>query len=174
MADQRMARADLITGALLFVLSVAIFYGAWTMDRLEVRQIHPLSVPGLLPGLLAAALAVCSIVLMLQALRSPRSSGAPELGVGQAVETGAGEGSTRRVVLVGALCLIYALGLVGRMPFWLATAIFVAAFVLLFEWSEAASHRARLSSAAWAIGIGVCTGLGVAYAFSELFLVRLP
>ena len=173
MADQRMARADLVTGAVLFVLSVAVFYGAWTMDRLEIRQIHPLSVPGLLPGLLAIALAVCSILLMVEALRARRKA-ASLPGAEPAEQPETDDAGLGRVLLAGALCLIYALGLVGRMPFWLATAIFVAAFVLIFEWREADSPHARLSSAAWALGIGLGTGLAVAYAFSELFLVRLP
>ncbi|HEX2257317.1 MAG TPA: tripartite tricarboxylate transporter TctB family protein, partial [Afifellaceae bacterium] len=165
---------DLVTGAVLFVLSVAVFYGAWTMDRLEIRQIHPLSVPGLLPGLLAIALGVCSVLLMVQALRGRRKRASLPAAADAADRPETDEGGLGRVLLAAALCLIYALGLVGRMPFWLATAIFVAAFVLIFEWREAESRRGQLSSVAWALGIGLGTGLAVAYAFSELFLVRLP
>ena len=168
MADQRAARADLITGALLFVLSVAIIYGAWTMDRLEIRQIHPLSVPGLLPGILGAALAICSLVLIAQAVRARGQALAGDA----AADGETDRGAFGRLIVAGVLCLGYPLGLVGRVPFWLATAAFVTGFILIFEWREAASNR--LSSVAWALGIGLCTGIGVAYAFSELFLVRLP
>lgn len=171
MADHRAARADLITGALLFVLSVAIIYGAWTMDRLEIRQIHPLSVPGLLPGILGLALAICSLVLIAQAVRA-RAAAGRALPADTAVTGETDRGAFGRLIVAGVLCLGYALGLVGRVPFWFATATFVTAFILVFEWREAASNR--LSSLAWALGIGLCTGIGVAYAFSELFLVRLP
>jgi putative tricarboxylic transport membrane protein len=171
MADHRASRADLVTGALLFVLSVAIIYASWTMDRLEIRQIHPLSVPGLLPGILGLALAVCSLVLIAQAIRARGVADRPVSGNADVSEQ-IDRGALGRLMLAGALCLAYALGLVGRVPFWLATAAFVTAFILIFEWREAASNR--LSSVAWALGIGLVTGIGVAYAFSELFLVRLP
>ena len=171
MADHRASRADLVTGAVLFVLSVAIIYGSWTMDRLEIRRIHPLSVPGLLPGILGLVLATCSLVLIAQAIRSrgaARRSVPGDAAGGDQPEPGA----LGRLTLAGVLCLAYPLGLVGRVPFWLATAAFVSAFILVFEWREARSSR--VSRIAWALGIGLCTGIGVAYAFSELFLVRLP
>jgi putative tricarboxylic transport membrane protein len=164
-----MARADMLTGLVLFALAVAVLYGAWTMDRLEIRQVHPLSVPGLLPGLLGIALAICSVILLAQAAGARRGAAATAV----ADETDAGN-SVRNLGLAAALCLTYALGLVGRLPFWLATALFVAGFILVFEWRDASSRRERLAGLAWAIGIGLCTGLAVAYTFSKLFLVRLP
>ncbi len=169
MPDGRMARADMATGLVLFVLSVALIYGAWTMDRLELRQIHPLSVPGLLPGLLGLALAVCSVLLIAQSLRpGGRQPAAME------ADAPANPGAFRRLGVAVVLCLVYALGLVGWAPFWLATAIFVTAFILVFEWAESASAPEKLRSLAWALAIGMATGWSVAYAFSELFLVRLP
>lgn len=172
MADRRASRADLVTGVLLFVLAVAIVYGSWTMDRLEIRRIHPLSVPGLLPGILGLALGACSLLLIAGAI-GPR--GTADRQVADAGETSASNhGAIGRLVLAGALCLAYALGLVGLVPFWLATTLFVTGFILAFEWNGTVSPPARLSGLAWALGIGLCTGLGVAYAFSELFLVRLP
>ena len=171
MTDRGMARADLVTGAVLFVLAVAVIYGAWTMDRLELRQIHPLSVPGLLPGFLGIALAICSILLTVGAVQGSR----PGATRGESAVAEARDPSAfRRLMLAGGLCLVYALGLVGRIPFWLATSLFVAMFILAFEWDAAAQRRQRLASLAWALAIGLCTGASVAYAFSELFLVRLP
>ena len=64
MPDRRKAQADVVFGAMLFVLAVALIAGAWNMDRLELRQIHPLSAPGLTPGLLGLALAVASLMLV--------------------------------------------------------------------------------------------------------------
>ncbi|MEO3433494.1 tripartite tricarboxylate transporter TctB family protein [Inquilinus sp. CAU 1745] len=168
MADHRMARADLATGALLFVLAVAVIYGSWTMDRLEIRQIHPLSVPGLTPGLLGIALGLASVLLIVRAtgiLRRPAAGDAEE---------GSDRGSTERLLGVIAVCLVYALGLVGRMPFWLATAIFVAAFIAIFEWDRGGPPARRYARLAWALFLGVATGIAVTYVFRDLFLVRLP
>src|SRR5690606_27508065 len=41
------ARADLITAIVLVLLGLAVTYASWTMDRLEVRRIHPSTIPGL-------------------------------------------------------------------------------------------------------------------------------
>ena len=169
---QGQTKADLITGVVLFVLAVAIVYAAWTMDRLELRHIHPLSAPGLLPGLLGFALGVCALLLITQSLRA--------LSVISDTQDDSARSETRvdgrlfRLAIAVFLCLAYALGLVGLVPFWLATTLFVSSFILFFEWREASSRREAIASAGWALAIGIAVGLGVAYAFSELFLVRLP
>ena len=174
MADRRMALADLLTGAVLFVLSVAVIYGAWTMDRLEIRQIHPSSVPGLTPGLLGIALAVASLLLILKAARSfgPIPGGA-EAGT-EAAERDTDPRSVYRLILAAALCLLYSLGLVGRIPFWLATVLFVTSFIALFEWERGGTRARRLTRLVWAISLGLATGLLVSFVFRDLFLVRLP
>ena len=55
------ARADQVTALVFFVLGVAMAIGGYTMDRLEVRQIHPASIPGLVPMILGGLLALCAI-----------------------------------------------------------------------------------------------------------------
>jgi putative tricarboxylic transport membrane protein len=165
-----MARADLVTGAVLFVLAVAVIYGAWTMDRLEPRQIHPASAPGLTPGLLGIALAVASLVLVAGALKRRRPAIPPPADADAAIQP-PDSGALARLATAAALCLVYAIGLVGRMPFWLATSIFVTAFIAIFEWWE---PERRLRRLAWALFLGLATGLVVSYAFRDIFLVRLP
>lgn len=169
MTNRQGATADLVTGAVLFALAMAMVVGAWTMSRLEIRQIHPLTAPGLLPGLLGIALALCSILLIVEALarrRAARAAAAPA--------ADPADSSRANLGIALLLCLGYALGLVGRVPFWLATALFVGAFILVFEWPEARTRRDRLVGAAWAVGIGLVAGVGIALAFSDIFLVRLP
>jgi hypothetical protein len=63
--------ADLVAALAFVALGVATFYGAWTMPRLENRGIHPLTAPGLLPGVLAAALILCGVLLAAKAWRGP-------------------------------------------------------------------------------------------------------
>lgn len=171
MTDNRSSTADLAAGAVFFALAVAVIYGSWTMDRLEVRQIHPLTAPGLLPGLLGFALALCSVLLIVQALRSRRADGGEVQGEAIAA---AGGNSMGRLAIAVVLCLTYALILIGRVPYWIATAIFVFTFIFLFEWRESRTSRQTLFSLLWALAIGLAAGLSISYAFSELFLVRLP
>jgi hypothetical protein len=165
-------RADLVTGILFFALAVAVVYGAWTMDRLEVRQIHPLSAPGVLPGLLGIALAIASSILILKSLIRLRSAHA-DFASQPGREAASDSGGPMRLAGTATLCLIYALGLVGRMPFWLATAIFVTAFIAVFEWNLGDPSRRRVGLA-WALFLGLATGWTVSFVFSDIFLVRLP
>jgi len=69
--------------------------------------------------------------------------------------------------LVLALCFGYAVGLVGRVPFWLATFVFVSAFIAVFEYPS----RRRMAAAPL---YGIATALAVTYLFESVFLVRLP
>ena len=72
------------------------------------------------------------------------------------------------------LTLGYAAGLVGRLPFWLATWLFVAAFVALFEWPLATTGAGRLRRLAIALIYGALVSAAVSLVFQRIFLVRLP
>lgn len=163
-----MVRADLLAGLFFIVLGVAIFYGAWTMDRLEVRRIHPFTVPGLVPGLLSMALTLCGGILALRSLRSPAPGGWQHL-TGAVVSRAAG-----RAGAVMALALVYTLGLIGTLPFWAATGIFVFAFIIVFECWLAEPRRPLLTTLPWATGLAVTTAIVVTLVFERAFLVRLP
>ena len=176
MNQRSLIRADFITAVVLITLGLATLYGSWTMDRLEIRRIHPASVPGLVPGGLGLAIAVCGALLLI---RSVRSGGHRPL---------SGDGSftrwlhsieAQRLALAAVLCLVYPLVLVGWLPFWLATGLFVFAFIVAFEWSpqdgEAAPSSARRRAVLlWAAVQAVLVAAIVSIVFQELFLVRLP
>lgn len=151
------ARADLVSAAVWIALGAAIVYGAWTMDRLERSGGKLFAAPGLVPGLLGLVLLVLGLVLGIRALRS----GALRL------RNPTPHGAWAGTALVLALCLGYAAGLVGRLPFWLATFVFVTAFIAVFEYPS----RRRM---AWAPLYGAGTALAVTLLFESVFLVRLP
>ncbi len=153
------ARADRIAAAILCILGVAMLAGGYTMDRLPQRAIHPASIPGLVPMILGAVLALCAVLLFAGARDDPE----PE----------AGSVSWRNLGLAVGLCLVYALGLVGRLPFFWATALFVAAFAALFAWPETQpAARPRLGLVAALFGLAVAGALSVLFRYG--FLVRLP
>lgn len=163
-----MIKADLLAGLVFIVLGLAIFYGAWTMDRLEVRRINPMTVPGLVPGLLSIALTLCGTVLAFRSLRTPALGGWQQLS-GALVSGAAG-----RALAVMLLALIYTLGLIGTLPFWAATGIFVFAFILVFECWLATPRQPLLRSLPWALGLALVTATVVTLVFERAFLVRLP
>ena len=156
-------KADLITGVVLLALAAAVIYGGWTMDRLEVRRIHPASIPGLVPLGLGIALAIAAAALVIRAHRAPRRRGeeaAPESHV--------------RLALTLALCLLYAVGLLGHVPYEIATGLFVFAFIAVFEWGDAGRAGRRVRSLVTALIQAVVVAGVVSIGFEKLFLVRLP
>ena len=151
------ARADRITAAVFFALGAAMAWGGYVMDRLEIRQIHPASIPGLVPMILGAALMVCAVLLF----RGARDD-APE-----------GEGSWSHLLIAAGMSVVYALGMVGQMPFAAATAIYLAAFVGWFLWRDVRPERPWLT-AAGVLVFAVVAAAAISALFRYGFLVRLP
>jgi hypothetical protein len=164
----RMARADLLMGVLFVVLGMAIFYASWTMPRLENRGVPPLTVPGLVPGGLSIGLTLCGLMLAIHALRLRVDGGWRDF-----AELFRSRAAMRASSVI-ALVLIYALGLVGWLPFWAATTLFVFTFVIVFEVVLVEPAGSWKQSLPWAIGLALFTGVAVVLAFEQLFLVRLP
>ncbi len=151
-------RADLAWSAAWLALSTAILVASWTMDRLERLGAKLYGAPGLVPGLLGMVLLVLSLALAVRAIRQ----GAFHRGQPFTLDT-----AWKGTALVLALCFGYAAGLVGRVPFWLATFIFVTAFIAVFEYP--ARRRMALAPA-----YAAATSLAVTWLFESVFLVRLP
>jgi len=147
-------RGDLVQGVVWALGGGAIVYASWTMDRLERHGAALYTAPGLVPGLLGLVLLVLGVVLALRGLRAGPARGLPAPSLGN-------------TPLVLALCFGYAAGLIGRVPFWLATFVFVGAFIALFEYP---SHRRMALAPVY----GAVTSLVVTYLFETVFLVRLP
>jgi putative tricarboxylic transport membrane protein len=162
-------RVDLWTAAVFFAVGVAIIYAAWRMPtfREQLGQIY--TAPGLVPALYG------TIIVVLALWLAARSIGRGALKRGEKHARQVPEGySNLRLALAVALCCGFAVGMVGRLPFWLATAIFVFLFILLFEWRRDQPWRERAIRIASAALIGVGTGAAVMLVFTRVFLVRLP
>jgi putative tricarboxylic transport membrane protein len=166
--DPARIRADLITAIVLVALGLVITYFSWTMDRLEVRRIHPSTIPGLVPLILGVALTLCGALLGWRAWKLDVP------GSGAALARLFVSWTAVRVLVVLGLALVYTLGLVGRMPFWLASALFIFSFIVLFE-TVLADHPGSLPrTLVWGAIVALGAGLGIHYVFGEIFLVRLP
>ena len=155
------ARADQVSALVFFVLGVAMAIGGYTMDRLEVRQIHPASIPGLVPMILGGLLALCAIGLWLGARKREDGPASDDV-------------SMKNLGFAGLYTVVYALGLVGRMPFELATGIFITVFVLHFTHERLAEGRHPAVWIGSAVLYAVICSAAVAALFRYAFLVRLP
>ena len=145
-------RSDAAQGVAWALGGGLIVYASWTMDRLERHGAALYTAPGLVPGLLGLVIVVLGVALALRKRGISASSPAIRWG---------------NTPLVLALCLGYAIGLIGRMPFWLATFVFVTAFIAIFEYPS----RRRMALAPL---YGAATSLAVSNLFEAVFLVRLP
>jgi hypothetical protein len=158
------ARGDVIGGAGWMAFGAAVCVEAWRMDRFDTMGATLWTMPGFMPALVGATLMALGAALAVRGLR-----GAPGP-LGSAAGAPREPLLNRRVGLMLALCLTYAAGLVGHVPFWLATAVFVAAFTWLFTPAGATPLRRALAAGA----AGVLTSLAVVLVFEQVFLVRLP
>jgi len=117
--------------------------------------------PGVVPAFHGVVLAILSVVLGVRAVLRGALRAAP---VGVAAQ------NLGRVGLAAVLAVGFAVGLVGRVPFWLAAALFIFTFIMAFELRGGGLAR----KAAIAMGIGLVTGVGITLLFERVFLIRMP
>ncbi len=163
-------RVDLWTAAVFLAAGAAIIYAAWVMPTFREQLGQAYTAPGLVPALYGTIIAILALWLAARSL----GRGALKRGAGGPPRARREGYSNVRLVLAAALCLGFAVGMVTRLPFWLATAIFVFLFILIFEWRREQSWRARLRPIVTAALLAGITGLLVVLVFERVFLVRLP
>lgn len=161
-------RVDLWTAAAFLTLGTAIVTLAWRMPRYAEQKGEIYTAPGLVPGIYGLVIAGLSVWLAVRSVRR----GALAAAAGSAA---APEGTSNlRLGLAAALGLFYCVGLIGRLPFWLATTLFVTAFITLFEWRAGEAWGPRALRFGTALLQGLLTGAAVVLVFTKVFFVRLP
>ena len=163
------ARADFWFGLGLVIFGFALGFESWRMPRLAELNVHPMTAPGLVPGLLGAIIFFLGSILFIRAARAGgwRLTGAGGDGGGLSSQT-------KRFFVALGLCLVYAGGLVGLIPFWAATFLFVMVFIVIFEWRRDRVLALHLRAIALAALQAVIVSAAVTFIFEKIFLVRLP
>jgi cation transport ATPase len=163
-------RRDLIGALVWIALGCAITVMSWQMDRMTQQGATLHTAPGLWPGIVGATLAVLGGFLMLRSWRR-----AQRIGWDAAEADDTNYAAPSSFALAAAMFFVYALLLVGRgLPFWFSTALFVAAFVFVFQYRERKAKGATVRGIVVALACGVITALAVTLVFEQLFYVRLP
>lgn len=80
----------------------------------------------------------------------------------------------RRFAWILGLSLVFAAGLVGRVPFWLAVFLFVFASIVVFERGSYKTSRLAVRGLVVAAVIAGATAYAVPFVFERIFLVNLP
>lgn len=166
-----MPKADFVTALVLLAASISIIALSLNLPRLEHRDINPWTIPGLVPALLGGVLGLMALVLLGRALKYRGH----RLGLTrEKVREIAGMTQVKRVSVTMGFCLLYALVLIGWLPYVLSTFLFVFIFILLFEYERGTgltSQRRRIVLA----GVeGIIVAAAIASLFQYVFLVRLP
>lgn len=171
MNEKDMPKADFITSIVLFVFSLTVVVMSINMPRLENREVNPLSVPGIVPGFLGVIIGIFALIMFVRSLRQK----------GYRLELSADKtrafiikDSSLRAVITIALTLVYAWGLIGRIPYVLATFLFVFAFISIFEYEKDNPPAQKRKKVLIAVVMAVLVAAIVSVVFRYLFLVSLP
>ncbi len=165
-----MVKKDFITSIVLIAFSLSVVVSSYTMPRLERRGIDPFSAPGVVPGMIGCILLVLALILFT---RSVRRGGYLLLGRTSGQEF-VHRGAALRVLLTLIMSLVYAIGLLGRIDYTIATFLYIFAFIVLFElrWSQGPGRPLRVIGAA--LLQALIGSLLITLVFRNLFLVDLP
>jgi hypothetical protein len=164
-------RADLKDAVAWILFGIVVLVASVTMDRLEQQNINPVTVPGLLPGLLGIAMILLGGVMAVRSLRLGALAHATPPTTPHHRE------ASRRVWIAIALCCGYGVVLVGHgIPFWIASSIYVTISILVFRRLSSDPLHRRLDARAWiqALVIGVLSSVVTWLVFERVFLVRMP
>jgi FtsH-binding integral membrane protein len=157
------ARSDLLGGAGWVAFGLWIVVEALRMDRFKSMGASVYTMPGFVPGMIGTVIMALGLILAVRGWRKriktkPDSTATLEPLI------------NNRIALMLPLTLVYAAALLGRLPFWLATALFVSGFT----WAFTPPDQPKLRRIVTALVSGVITTSVVILVFQEIFLVRLP
>jgi hypothetical protein len=162
-------RIDLWIAAATLALSAAILVLSWQMPTYTDQGGPIYTAPGLVPSFYGLVIGMLGIWLAVRSIRA--GALAPAGGHGKRRDTGH---SNARFALAAGLGILFVVGLIGRMPFWLAATLFVTLFIAAFEWGPGVAPKTRARQLGIALVIGLATGILVTLVFERVFLVRLP
>ena len=132
-------RRDLVGGAFWLAAGCVVTVLSWQMDRMTQQGATLHTAPGLWPGIVGALLAVLGGALMLRSRHR-----AQRIGWDAAEPDETDYAPLPGFALAAAMFFVYALLLVGRgLPFWLGTALFVTAFVFVFQLAQRKARQYR-------------------------------
>jgi len=198
-----MAKSDLGSSIILILFGAIVAYESWRMPRFESIGGTIYTAPGLVPGLLGLVIAFFGVIMlvryllhrdetsapptMAEAVASPGiaddqavMTSMPDSAADSALEPTASEltaenqPSNLRMLVTLALAVIFGGFLIGRLPFWLAVFLFVAASILFYERQSLTSGKKVAKHVAIAVAIAAATAFAVPFVFEEIFLVNLP
>lgn len=171
MNEKDMPKADFISSIVLLAFSITVVVMSINMPRLENREINPLSVPGIVPGFLGVVIGIFALIMFV---RSVRHQGYRLEWSGDKTQAFMKKDSTLRAIGTVGITLVYAWGLIGRIPYVVATFLFIFAFISIFEYEKDNPPAKKRKKIIIAAVMALVISLIVSAVFRYLFLVSLP
>jgi TRAP-type C4-dicarboxylate transport system permease large subunit len=140
MKPENMPKADFVVSILLMGFGVWIVLHSLQMPRFKELDADPLSVPGIVPGILGTVIFLLSLVVFIRSL----TRRGYRLGLNrQTLKNFFKETSSQRMLLTIFICIVYGSFMVGSINYYPATFIFVLVFIILFQFRGAQGAATR-------------------------------
>jgi hypothetical protein len=160
---KKIRQADLVISPILIALSAWFGYDSYVLSKKAIMagQATISTSPGLFPLVTCAAIAACSVYVLIHALRTRPSL---DFLSWQVIRRHYSAFDPWVSIIVFGLFAIYVFVFLNRMPFELATIIYILAMMIIFK-------ATRL----WiAVPVAVFYTLGVAFSFTQWAATLLP
>jgi hypothetical protein len=171
MEERNMPRVDFITSIGLMAFGTAVLVLSIQMPRFQDQGVNRFSVPGIVPGFLGSIIAVLGLVLFIRSITQKGY----KLGIdGAAVRRFFTAEMTKRFAVTILVSVAYGWGLIGRINYEIATAIYIFAFIVIFDVKWRQGVKTQWKKILIALIIAVLVAGVVGTTFRRLFLVNLP
>jgi hypothetical protein len=169
--EKNMPKADFLTSIGLLIFGLTILILSLKMPRYEGLGVDPYSVPGIVTGILGIILSILSIILLIRSIQQKGY----QLGLSmEIIKKNIMDDSTRRFLITLILCVAYGAFVLKRIPYVLATGLFVFIFVLIFEFRPKENIHSQKRTIFFSFLEAFFVSVGVTLVFRYLFLVDLP
>ena len=171
MKPENMPKADFVVSILLMCFAIWVVVHSLQMPRFQELGADPLSVPGIVPGIIGSIIFLLSLTVFIRAIRR----NGYRLGISRRSLTDfIRDAGIRRMLLTTFICMVYGLAMIGNMNYYLATFLFVLFFLLLFQFRPGESATAGRKLLLYSVVQAALTAGIVGAVFRYLFLVDLP
>jgi hypothetical protein len=171
MQQKNMVKADFVTSIVLLLFGAAILVMSLQMPRFEGLGVNPYSVPGIVPGLLGVILLILSLILLIRSIIRKGYQLGLAIDIIRQYFT---DPSTRNFLFALILSLAYGVLLLRRIPYALATGLYILFFILIFEYRPRENISSQKKTMLYSLVEAISVSAGVTLVFRYLFLVDLP
>lgn len=171
MKESNMPKADFLMSIVLMFFGIFVMILSFQMPDFADQNVNPYSAPGVVPAMLGVIFILMGIIMLIRSI----SRKGYRLGITVTnIATWFKDHTTHRFLITLSLSVVYALILLGRIHFLLATGLYMFSFVVLFEYKRGSGLFAQKKTILMALLLAVLTSGSIYGVFRYLFLVNFP